>query len=550
MGYAEDNLKRHLAEANSLNIPESEKQELKQILRERVENEKSGQSNTATNKTLTGWWNKYRKTHVTTPEQQSRERDRQQYSQYHYDRYQQGKPAQLPIDNQTDSYSNWRDGKSFSAVFSPDDPLYARARQLWNEGLGVREIARRLDIAPDYRTPGLNPFRNKLDRFGQAAYHPDGTVNKDWEYWALNPAVLDDPDWGSGVDSRDGWGSFGEGGQGPRGSGGGGSGGGGSGSGGGGSGGGGSGSGGGGSGGGGSGSGGGDPRDGDTARTRAIEQARVWAEAYFSGQALAEVMGLITNAVTRGLSHTEVVREIRGSDAYAARFPAQQTRSDSGYRALSEQEYLRLEQGYRQSLVEFGLPEHFYDEPEDFAAWIGGDVSPQEVADRAQLAYDVATERDPEVLDALRAYGWGTGDVTAYLLDPERGEAAIKERDRLRAAQTTAAAFAATGERFESVRDDPSTAENEGSIVTAERLVDAGYGAREVRERLGQVRGYLTQLHGEDELGVDELAQGEFGLDVKASRALRRRRRQRAARTAGRTGSVLGRRGVLSARSF
>lgn len=105
---------------------------------------------------------------------------------------------------------------------------------------------------------------------------------------------------------------------------------------------------------------------------------------------------------------------------YKTRFAANETRRAAGMAVLSPAEYLNLERSYRQLLSTAGLPAGFFDSNDDFTNWIAGDVSPAEIQERAQDASTALYSSDNNYLQALRSYGVGDGDLTAYFLDSKR----------------------------------------------------------------------------------------------------------------------------------
>jgi len=72
-----------------------------------------------------------------------------------------------------------------------------------------------------------------------------------------------------------------------------------------------------------------------------------------------------------------VVFSIREEDAYKKRFAANAKRLAAGMAELEPSTYLELEDSYRKVLASNGMPQGFYDSPEDFTAFIEGDVSVQ-----------------------------------------------------------------------------------------------------------------------------------------------------------------------------
>ena len=271
-----------------------------------------------------------------------------------------------------------------------------------------------------------------------------------------------------------------------------------------------------------------------------------WLDLYFTdGSQRDEIIGIIDRAIQEGSSQTETLREIRASNAYHSRFPGMQLRDQAGFSRLSEAEYIDLEEQYRTALRTYDIPQGFYDDVGDFGEWIAGDVSAREVEERAKLAYEASNHADQELVNQLRAYGLSSGDLTAYYLDPQRELSIVEERDRFRYARLGAAAFRGTGHRFSQF----GTGESGRLLGTAERLASAGFGEREVMERLSARRGLLTRLHGEDALSVDELALGEFSLDIESQRKLRRRSSQRAAQGLAQTGETVTDSGLFSQRT-
>lgn len=64
-----------------------------------------------------------------------------------------------------------------------------------------------------------------------------------------------------------------------------------------------------------------------------------------------------------------------------------------------------------------GLPESFYDQPADFATWIGNNVSPSEIQSRVDLATQATTLASPAFRQALNQMGIDDAHLTAYYLD-------------------------------------------------------------------------------------------------------------------------------------
>jgi len=236
------------------------------------------------------------------------------------------------------------------------------------------------------------------------------------------------------------------------------------------------------------------------------------------------------NALLRGDTTEVVLMNLRITEQFQERFAGMQIRRDNGMSAISPAEYIRLERGYRQVMMAAGIPEGFYDSPDDFAAFIGNDVSQAEMTERVAMAATAVQSIDPNLKTQLQdLYGIGVendGELTAYFLDPERGTSLIEQRLQMEAAGLSAAAVGTLGAGFER--------------QTAERLADLNVQQREITERFRGQRAVMQQLVGEqDAMTTSEFAAAEFGLDSEATADLARLRRQRQERGRRQMGALV-----------
>ena len=155
-------------------------------------------------------------------------------------------------------------------------------------------------------------------------------------------------------------------------------------------------------------------------------------DAYGLGGLVTPLKGLIES----GVSPAEFTIRLRETDAYKKRFAANQARIGKGLRALSEAEYIGLEDQYQDVMRRYGLPDTYYargemGRQEGFERFIGGDVSPVELEDRIQTAQRRVINAAPQIKDALTQY-YGNeisnGDILAYVLDPEKAIENIKRK--------------------------------------------------------------------------------------------------------------------------
>lgn len=133
-----------------------------------------------------------------------------------------------------------------------------------------------------------------------------------------------------------------------------------------------------------------------------------------------QLAGLAKNLIVQGLDANSVMLQLQDSDVYKQRFAGNEKRKQLGYSVLSPAEYVATESAFKATMRSFGLPPGFYDQPSDFAHWIGENVSAQELSDRATIAQSIWLSQDEEAKDTWRSfYGLSDGAAIASILDPE-----------------------------------------------------------------------------------------------------------------------------------
>jgi hypothetical protein len=143
----------------------------------------------------------------------------------------------------------------------------------------------------------------------------------------------------------------------------------------------------------------------------------------------------VRNFIVEGLSRDELLLKLRATPAYERRFAANTQRINSGLRALSEAEYIQLEDQYQNVMRNYGLPTSYYTRGDmgvqpGFQKFIAGDVSAAELEDRIQTAQNRVINAAPEVSKALREFypDISNGDILAYALDPDQALTNIKRK--------------------------------------------------------------------------------------------------------------------------
>lgn len=159
----------------------------------------------------------------------------------------------------------------------------------------------------------------------------------------------------------------------------------------------------------------------------------------FDGYGLGTLAPKILEYVQQGYGSDTITMLLQRTPEYKQRFAANETRKAAGLPVLSPAEYLATEQSYRQLMRNAGLPEGFYDQPDDFTKFLSSDVSPTELKTRVDAAVQATQFADPALKQSLRQLGVGEGGMTAWFLDPSRATTIIQRE--MNASQIGAAAL-------------------------------------------------------------------------------------------------------------
>ena len=155
----------------------------------------------------------------------------------------------------------------------------------------------------------------------------------------------------------------------------------------------------------------------------------------FNQYGLGALVEPLKGLIISGASPAEFTIKLRESDAYKKRFSANQARIQKGLAAISEAEYLGLEDQYQNIMRNYGLPESYsargeMGTQEGFNKFIANDVSAAELEDRIMTAQNRVMNANPEVLASLKAFypDINNGDILAYTLDPTKALTDIKRK--------------------------------------------------------------------------------------------------------------------------
>lgn len=136
---------------------------------------------------------------------------------------------------------------------------------------------------------------------------------------------------------------------------------------------------------------------------------------------------------------TDIETLLETTPAWQTRFAGNAQRIKNGMAPLDPATYLSTEASYADAIKSAGLPAGFYDGGNDFANWIGNDVSASEVQQRASDAASVVDSFDPGSMAAFtQLTGINKGGVAAYVLDQNKALPILEQQ--MRAAQVGGAA--------------------------------------------------------------------------------------------------------------
>jgi len=222
--------------------------------------------------------------------------------------------------------------------------------------------------------------------------------------------------------------------------------------------------------------------------------------------------------ITENTGIDQIGFQIKETDAYKKRFAGNVAREKAGKQPFSVTNYLQQEQSYRNAVQGRGLPAGFYDTEETFSKWIGGDISPAEVADRVDKGYLAVKDANPEVLTQLKQYypDVNVGDIAAYFMDPTVATDIIVNRAKV--AQIGSEAKRQAGIDL--------------SLQQSEALRKEGVDKAKAQEGFGNIAAQqelFNPLQGEQAISQEEQISGTFGTNAAATQRIAKRKRQRLA---------------------
>jgi hypothetical protein len=241
--------------------------------------------------------------------------------------------------------------------------------------------------------------------------------------------------------------------------------------------------------------------------------------ALLSRYGLGTLAGAVLGMAQQNLSDPEIEIKLQETPEWKARFIGNEIRrqTNPNLPILTAAEYLSKEDSLRAQMRMYGLPEGFYDQPDDFSRAIGADLGAQELGQRLEARKAVI--EDGALTGALEYaqanYGMTSGDLLAMWIDPERATPLLTRQAE---ASMIGAAAARTG--FGNI-----------TRTEAERLSAMGITAGQAASGYSQAAALTGLTEGtEDVVARDDLERANLEQDAGAQRRIERAQAARKAK--------------------
>lgn len=150
---------------------------------------------------------------------------------------------------------------------------------------------------------------------------------------------------------------------------------------------------------------------------------------YLDQWGISELYADALKLIKQGLDDNAILVQLEDTKAFKTRFAANEDRKKKGLSVLSPAEYIANESSYKQVLRQYGMPQGFYDSNDDVRKFLANDVSPAEVAQRAQNAQKIWLSGNQDYRSVWKDfYGLSDGDAIAAMLDPSTAMPIIDQK--------------------------------------------------------------------------------------------------------------------------
>lgn len=195
-----------------------------------------------------------------------------------------------------------------------------------------------------------------------------------------------------------------------------------------------------------------DPETGKIVKKEISKESRdayALLEAAFKEYGLESLVPAIRGYMEADLGSEQAKLKLKTEPIYKARFKGNELRVGKGLNALSEVDYLELENDYSETLRSYGLADYFgvvtdaatrSARQQKMADVIGNDISATEFKDRIKTVVTRVNMADANVKNELKAfYDINDTDLVKYFLNPAEGSDRLKEK--VTAAEISAASI-------------------------------------------------------------------------------------------------------------
>jgi hypothetical protein len=254
-----------------------------------------------------------------------------------------------------------------------------------------------------------------------------------------------------------------------------------------------------------------------------LKDAYALLEDAFNQYGLGDLASVIKGYMAQGIGPNEAKLLLKQNPIYQQRFAGLYDKNfgriSNGLNAISEAEYLALENSYNETLNAYGLNNYFGKDAKakqaGMAAIIGGDVSASEFANRVKLAQDQVVNADPQVMATLKQFypSINDTDLLKYYLDPKQNLAALTEK--------TTAAQIGTAAIEQGLGTNVTSATDLAKYGVTQAGAQAGY------SKIGEILPTTTKLsgiYGEANVGYNQATAEEEIF--KGSASAKRKRDQ------------------------
>jgi hypothetical protein len=240
----------------------------------------------------------------------------------------------------------------------------------------------------------------------------------------------------------------------------------------------------------------------------------------FTEYGLASLVTPLKDLILNGASPAEFTLQLRETEAYKKRFAGNAQRIANGFTAISEAEYLDLEDSYQSTMARYGLPADYWSRDDigtqsGFTQLIANNISGIELEERVLSAQQRVLNSNPEILKALKEFypEISDGDILAYNLDPKNAIEKIKLK--ITAAEIGGAAMA------EGLSADRARAEMLSAAGINKSMAQQGFQTvANISPRATQ----LSEMYGGGEYGQAEAEQEVFNLPGGLTASNKRRK--------------------------